>query len=156
MIVAVTGHRPDKIGGYEDNPTSTSVRSWLFRMVDQIRPTSAICGMALGVDQLFADVCIELKIPFVAAVPFVGQHMSWPQQSQDRYIALLAQAVDIQLISEEYTQWCMQKRNEWMVDSCDLLLAVWDGSPGGTGNCVRYAKKHKWAKDIVIVDPREI
>ena len=24
---------------------------------------------------------------------------------------------------------------------CDLVLAFWDGSSGGTGNCVRYAGK---------------
>jgi uncharacterized phage-like protein YoqJ len=37
----------------------------------------------------------------------------------------------------------LQKRNEWMVDHCDLLIAVWDGSEGGTANCVRYARHHE-------------
>ena len=43
----------------------------------------------------------------------------------------------------EYAAFKMQVRNEWMVDqlnpATDLLLAAWDGSPGGTGNCVKYA-----------------
>lgn len=42
---------------------------------------------------------------------------------------------------EEYKPWLMQKRNEFMVDRVDTVLAVWDGSDGGTGNCVKYAKK---------------
>lgn len=35
----------------------------------------------------------------------------------------------------------MQKRNEYMVDLADIVIAVWDGSASGTGNCVRYAER---------------
>ncbi|WP_206759019.1 hypothetical protein [Anabaena azotica] len=35
------------------------------------------------------------------------------------------------------------KRNEWMVDQCHRLVALHDGSTGGTGNCVNYAKSKK-------------
>jgi len=48
----------------------------------------------------------------------------------------------------------MQKRNEYMVDNADIVIAVWDGTKGGTCNCVRYAKK--LGKDIVIINPKEI
>jgi len=34
-----------------------------------------------------------------------------------------------------------QLRNEFMVDAADVLAAFFDGSPGGTANCVRYASK---------------
>ena len=33
----------------------------------------------------------------------------------------------------------MMMRNRHMVERCDLLLSVWDGSPGGTGSTVHYA-----------------
>ena len=35
----------------------------------------------------------------------------------------------------------MQMRNRHMVDQADLLLSVWDGSPGGTGSTVAYARR---------------
>ena len=35
----------------------------------------------------------------------------------------------------------MQKRNRYMVDNSDIVIAVWDGTPGGTENTVRYAEK---------------
>jgi uncharacterized phage-like protein YoqJ len=35
----------------------------------------------------------------------------------------------------------MQKRNEWMTDNSKYIIAVWDGTKGGTGNCVNYGKK---------------
>jgi uncharacterized phage-like protein YoqJ len=37
--------------------------------------------------------------------------------------------------------WVYQKRNEWMVDHAQMVIAVWDGSSGGTANCVKYALK---------------
>ncbi len=45
----------------------------------------------------------------------------------------------------------MQKRNEWMVDNCDMLVAVWDGTDGGTYNCIDYAKRMK--KPRILIDP---
>ena len=35
----------------------------------------------------------------------------------------------------------MQERNIFMVDRADEILAVWNGTSGGTKNCIDYAKK---------------
>jgi len=48
----------------------------------------------------------------------------------------------------------MQKRNEWMVDHSDYVIAVWDGSKGGTGNCVKYAIKQE--KEILQLNPKTL
>jgi len=45
----------------------------------------------------------------------------------------------------------MQARNTWQTDKADKLLAVFDGSSGGTGNCVKYAKSK--GKTIILIDP---
>lgn len=45
----------------------------------------------------------------------------------------------------------MQKRNEYMVNLADKVIAVWGGSSGGTANCVRYAKSV--GKEIIIIKP---
>lgn len=68
------------------------------------------------------------------------------------YNYILSRADYIKYVSENnYTQNCMQKRNEAMVDSCNIVLAVWDGSSGGTCNCVNYARKRN--KNIYIINP---
>lgn len=143
MIVAVTGHRPDKLGGYEfHNPKRVWVRDRLREKLLEHKPDHCISGMALGVDQDFAYVCIEMAIPFTAAIPFVGQESKWPQAAQQFYRELRDKAVSVVVVSGGgYAAWKMQTRNEWMVDHCDLLIAVWDGTDGGTGNCVKYADK---------------
>ncbi len=48
----------------------------------------------------------------------------------------------------------MDKRNKWMVDNCDLLIAVWNGTSGGTANCVNYAKSIN--KQIIIINPNSL
>ena len=34
-----------------------------------------------------------------------------------------------------------QERNKQIVDSCDILLAIWDGKSNGTKNTLAYARK---------------
>ncbi len=48
----------------------------------------------------------------------------------------------------------MQVRNEYMVDRADLVLALWNGTPGGTGNCVRYARTR--GVPVFVIDPAGI
>jgi uncharacterized phage-like protein YoqJ len=111
------------------------------KVLDQLEPIRVITGMALGWDQAIAQACVDLKIPFSAAVPFNGQELTWPRAAQDRYHRLLGQAQEVVIVSDgDYAPEKMQVRNQWMVDNCDVLLALYDGSSGGTANCVRYAE----------------
>ena len=155
MIISYTGHRPNpKLGGYKvPNPIYNYVTNELRRILQELKPDKAISGMALGFDQYAAWVCVELGIPFVTAVPFVGQEKAWPQSSQDEYHRLLALASEVVVVCEGgYAPYKMQVRNEYLVDNCDILVGCFDQSPGGTYNCIEYARSKN--KDIRIIDPR--
>lgn len=104
-------------------------------------PLYAISGMAQGVDTWAAEVCVEMGIPFVAALPCDGWGDQWPLLAQDRYRGLLNKAKEIHVVSAgPYKPWKTQRRNEWVVDHCTLLMSVFDGSQtGGTYNCLTYA-----------------
>jgi uncharacterized phage-like protein YoqJ len=153
MIVAFTGHRPDKLGGYKlPNPTYIHVCQQIDKTLQELKPEKIISGMALGVDQWAANVAHRLSIPFVAAVPFEGQEKAWPESSQKTYHQLMKLAVERVVVSPGgYAAFKMQVRNQWMVDNCDKLIAIWDGTPGGTGNCVEYAKSKN--REIVFINP---
>jgi len=156
MIIAVRGHRPNKIGKEYDGvgPYSDFLRARFIEVMQEKSATKEISGMALGVDMLFAEVALSLGIPLHAHVPFEGQESIWPDKSQQRYNRILKEATNKTVVCDgEYAAWKMQARNAAMVDSCDLLVAVWDGSGGGTANCVDYAKKVK--RRIVYRDPNE-
>jgi len=51
-------------------------------------------------------------------------------------------------VSACYTPACMQRRDRYMVDHAALLIAAFDGSPGGTRYTVEYAMR----RGLEIVD----
>jgi uncharacterized phage-like protein YoqJ len=152
--LAFTGHRPEKLGGYGKNPLAVAVVAAMREKIVELAPTKTISGMALGVDQWGAWLSVKMGIPFVAALPCAEQALKWSKAQRENYVKLFDLAESVFLASKLYDPGCMQLRNEWMVDRCDVLLAVWDGSNGGTANCVRYAEKV--GRTIVTVDVNAI
>lgn len=149
MIIAGTGHRPDKLGGYGQ---MLGLADFADEQIKLIKPSLIISGMALGWDQALAYAAIQNSIPFIAYVPFAGQENAWPQESKDRYHRFLRRASEVKIICEGgYAPWKMQVRNQAMVDDCDSVLALWNGSAGGTGNCIKYA--NKVSKEIINLWP---
>jgi uncharacterized phage-like protein YoqJ len=140
MIVAATGHRPDKCGGY--GLTADNARfNVALDALQVLKPSKVFTGMALGWDLAVADAALCLKIPIVACVPFKGQESQWPAPSRVYYKSILKKASEVVIVSEGgYTSHAMNKRNRYMVDRCHTLLALWNGEEkGGTYNCVNYA-----------------
>ena len=147
MILAGTGHRLDKLALPGHSGYSDFVRDRLVDLAEavlrKLGPDKVYSGMALGWDMALAEAAWRCDLPWVAAVPFVGQEGRWPEKSRQHYEWLLGKANDVVVVCPgEYAAWKMQRRNEYMVDNSNLLLALWNGSPGGTGNCIAYAK-HK-------------
>lgn len=89
------------------------------------------------------------------ALPCTEQDKKWKTEDKARYQKILLSADKITLVSDKYSFDCMQKRNEYMVDNCDKLLAFWNGEQsGGTWNTIQYAKKV--GKDIEIIDLQKL
>lgn len=155
LVVAGTGHRSTVLGGYGE-PARVRLTDFArhcltthFKSV--VGDGNVISGMALGWDQALAEAALSLGIPVLAAVPCDGQDVTWPQAARKRYRALLEHPlVRMHVVCPgPYKAWKMQVRNEWMVDRCHYLLALYDHvnhSEGGTANCVEYASKKIAAK----------
>jgi uncharacterized phage-like protein YoqJ len=156
MIIAGSGHRPSKLGGYNlPNPIYCYVCQQIEKVLLELKPEKVISGMCIGYDQYLANIAIKLKIPLLAAIPFEGQEKKWTTSYQRIYNKLLSKASEIVIVSPPgYSAEKMQIRNEFMVDRCDILLACWDRSAGGTGNCVKYAQSVKKTEEIIFIDPR--
>lgn len=153
--VAITGHRPHKlIGGYNVNHASNKelkerLKSILKEIAQNEPAILGISGMALGVDTYFAESVLDLKelepkkYFLECAIPFEGQEGKWFKADQDWYHTILSFADTKTIVSKgTYHPRLMQIRNEYMVDNCDVLIAVWDGKPnGGTYQAIQYAEK---------------
>lgn len=133
MIVALTGHRSEKLD---------EANGRLFARIsyDKSRPDTVITGMANGFDLWAGHEAMAAGIPIVAAVPF-RDHKS-RVVDKALYLEIIEYAKEVVYVYDKPGYpgaWVYQKRNEWMVDHAERLLACWDGSGGGTANCVKYA-----------------
>jgi uncharacterized phage-like protein YoqJ len=109
----------------------------------EIKPSAVITGMALGVDQWAAEVCIHHEIPFAAFIPYPDHGSNWPPHAQAHYQWLLSKAYQTVVVNPNpgFDGRKMHARNEWIVQNCELLLAVYNGTPGGTQNCLGTAAR---------------
>lgn len=145
--IGITGHRPDKLGGY--NPEN------LFDLIDfasyqlsffRRKNTVILTGMALGWDLAIAQACVNRGISFKAIIPFVGQDRLWTKENKVLYRTLLGKA-DKVINTDVFTSFNgksiprqMQDRNKYIVDNSSKILALWNGSSSGTANCINYAR----------------
>lgn len=151
MILAGTGHRPDKLGGYGAESRDRLV-ALAHAAIRKYNPARVITGMALGWDMALAHAAYSLDVPYTAAIPFEGQESRWPPLSQQNWRFYVENADSVIHVSDPgYAAWKMQRRNEWMVDNATHVLALWNGTPGGTANCVAYA--HKVGRPVINIWP---
>lgn len=148
MIIAGTGHRKVHAPDVWPYTPEECLVDFLVPYLKQLQPSHVISGLAIGFDQALALAAIRCSIPFTAAVPFKGQEHKWPASVKTRYAALLREAQHVEYVSPPgYEPWKMHARNAWMVDRCDRLVALYDGSgKGGTKACIDYAS----SKDVKI------
>lgn len=154
-IMSFTGHRPNKFGTYdESSPIIIAIKAELEKAIryciTECGTALFIAGGALGVDTWAAEIVLKLRddeklpVKLLLAVPCKSQELRWPKPSQARYNNMLKRADGVKMVFEgtyEQNPKCMHDRDEWMVNSSQGLIAVWDGSPGGTGHTAEYAKK---------------
>ena len=156
MIVGITGHRPPKIGGYDEfAPLRCALRVEIGLALSFLRPSRVVSGFALGVDQDFAMVASIVGLPVTAAIPCDAQDSRWPHAARSRYRLMLLHASRIVIVTPgPYASWKMSARNRWLVDHCDHLIVVWDGSCGGTKSCRDYAVRV--TRPMTHINPKEL
>lgn len=157
MIVCVTGHRPQKLP--KDVEGEMALQDFVRRGVrwfcNETKAQWMLSGMAPGVD-LWATEEMLTGVPQIqvcAALPCLEQDKYWGTETKAKYHSLLARVHRQHLVTAEpYQKHVMQRRNQWMVDNSQAVFAVYDGTPGGTANAVKYAIETK--RTIFVVDPR--
>ena len=106
-----------------------------------------LVGMALGFDSLVFEKLLNFKnynIDVIACVPCREQDKYFSTAEKEKYIKYLKKADKVVYVSEEYSKGCMQKRNRYMVDNSQVVVAYLYSKTGGTYYTVNYAiKKEK-------------
>lgn len=147
MKVGITGHRPERI------PHPEGIKCLISASLEHHRTSLFYQGMAAGVDLWSAKEAWKLKVPYVCVRPWAGHKPRIADEIEyEKVLKHSAGVVDVSGIQEYTGPWLYSKRNEYIVDAVDVMIAVWDGEPfGGTYNCVKYA----WSKSVPVfrLDP---
>lgn len=151
LTCCFTGHRPSKLPWKYDEADERCValKKKLYDIAEAVYLSGVrhfICGMALGCDLYFCEIMISLRekypdITIEAAIPCETQAAKWRESERERYFRLIEQCDIETMVNREYTYNCMIQRNKYMVDRSSVLIAVYDGTLGGTMQTVAYAKK---------------
>lgn len=145
MILGVTGHRPQRLGGF-----SECAKKKLYRFAHRIllrldTDTIVVQGCALGFDQAMAVAAIEQGHKVISLIPYLGFNARWPVESIFELDGILNRSTEVRVCtSKEIVEMssptmALNLRNQKIVDECDTLFALSCGAPSGTQNCVDYA-----------------
>jgi len=162
-VLSATGHRPDKLGGYTQN--NATIRRIKNELLVKLRLCISVYGFdefwsgaAQGFDQLFFEVVEDLRVEFPhiknnIAMPYKDFGENWPEPARKHLKELCCMADKVHIVYEGgFSFGKLNGRNIFMVDKGDGVMACWDGSKGGTYNCIEYAKRKK--KPILRLNPR--
>lgn len=133
--IAVTGHRPPRIRGQEQE-----IKNWLKELLMNLKAcykdVILLDGMAQGVDQIAATIAFSQGIPLKCY--FAYKH---DLNKAEQEFAEIAEEIDWGY--DEYPgKHAYLDRDRRMVEDCDILLAVWDGvESGGTYYTYNYAQE---------------
>lgn len=155
--VAFTGHRT--YGGQAAAALRATVGELYVRGF-----RTFLCGMAMGFDLAAAEAVLACRdsetgsafspaaapdphfphtpmpgLRLVAVIPFRGQESRFPAVDRERFRRVLAAADHSVTLSPSYHAGCYAVRNNYLVEHAALLVAWYDGSPGGTHYTVRRA-----------------
>ncbi|HWR51074.1 MAG TPA: DUF4231 domain-containing protein [Bryobacteraceae bacterium] len=144
--VAVTGHRD--VADHLASQIADQCRSAFEAISDPSSGQGSICAIRLfscyakGVDQLVARIARDAHIPVVAVIPVKLRRYRKAETIEKKLLRGI-HIVRIEDPNSETDQDAYAVANSWMLQRCDVLIAVWDGeestSEGGTAAAVAMA-----------------
>jgi hypothetical protein len=145
--VGVTGHRMLPAG------TARLVQLALRERLAQLAGSAlvGVSALADGADQLFADAILALGGSLEVLVPASRYRDALPADCRPAYDRLIARAQTVERLTYQHsTDEAHMAAGRWLVERCDVILAIWDGRPsrglGGTGDVVAYA----WERGVPV------
>lgn len=139
-----TGHRPEKL-----KLSELELAARLEAEIGQAIGggyTTFITGMAKGTDLVAAEIVLRLRerddrLKLICALPHPNFGLHWGGGWSERFRQVLNQADLVRTICPSFSYASYQTRNEWMVRHSALVIAVFNGEPGGTKNTLDFAQK---------------
>jgi hypothetical protein len=139
--IGITGHRVIPAEAYP------AVRAAIERALgSHPGPLEAYSSLAVGADQLFADLALSHGAELTAVIPSGDYEHDFAAPGElESFRHYRGRATrEVVLSYPHSTGEAYYAAGAYIADTCDRLLAVWDGGPsrglGGTADIVHYAR----------------
>jgi hypothetical protein len=152
MKVGLTGHQD--IGSKSDIDW---VKDSLIEQIEKYKVSLGISCLAVGADQLYAELLHSKVIPFIVIIPSFGYEKTFDEKTELlNYNRLLLTAQDIVRMDFPFpSEEAFYAAGKEVVNQSNMLFAIWNGKKakglGGTGDIVNFAKQH--SKKIIHINP---
>jgi hypothetical protein len=147
------------LSGHQDLPEEAKafVSREIANVVSNDADLVGVSSLAAGADQLFASLVLEHRGRLHIIIPCNDYETTFSDENdRNRFQSLLKRATTVEnLAYAEPSEEAFFAAGRLVVESSDLLLAVWDGQPargkGGTADIVEYARNR--GCDIKVIWP---
>ena len=148
MIAGITGHR--ELGNLE------WIKKNLQEIISKKDITYGFTCLAIGADEIFAELLRQNKIGYTAIIPCNNYETTFEEGALQHYLFSRKSALEvIELNNSRPTEKAFNEAGKSVVDNSEILIAGWDGKKakgfGGTGDIVEYAKLKD--KKIIQLNP---
>lgn len=155
MRVSFTGHRPEKIARWSEDPKGVEAdirRKVAARILELVGEgaTEFASGMAPGFDLWAADELLRLRqeglvgedVRLTLLIPYPHFERSFEPSVRELYQSIVVRANGIFFVGDQFSQGCFQRRNMALVERADVVVAYYsDGTKGGTRYTLKLALK---------------
>lgn len=178
--IGLIGHEPEKLGiDYPDSLEGYGLKMDLMKFInskaEEFGTVNCHSNMDLGASTIWSSAITSMKLFIPEQIVFTADlHMETPFVFFEDKCDVYSWHYDIYYVdtvnvhsqidksfgnttapAETYNtkevEDAINKRNKNMIDACDCILAVHDGSAGIINDCIRYARR--LGKEVVVIPP---
>lgn len=140
--VAVSGHRY-----LQKDFDKKRLEEIFIKLIDEYKVDTFLIGMAVGFDtecfKILENLRETRKIKLVACIPCLNQSAKFSDLQKMEYDRMINSADEKIILQKDYDKYCMLKRNDFLVENANILVAYIRKDIGGTAYTVRKAKEKK-------------
>lgn len=162
--VAIFGHRPPDLGGYDPaNPVAKTVTN---TMTDVLAGWAAInddlvvlTGLGLGAEQLGAEAASAAGLGYVAVLAHPDPDRVWPTASRSRYAELVRGASSVITLdptspaTRQEAGKAAGRRDAWLTGMADAAVVVWNGADRALRDTVAALERRE--VDVFVITPAQ-
>lgn len=157
------GHELQELGYGENtlqcDELKEQIKMSIVSFVEQHAVFHFISGMEPGAEQFAAQIILDLKavypqVTLECVLPCETQAENWNEWERDIYFRIVSECDTETMLERHASKGNRKKRDAYIVDRSDYILAVWNGNPGNIADAVAYAQAKQ--KPVLRLDPESL